>query len=247
MCTGTANTNFILRHTTTPPIPSTSNENFSGCHLWTTIFDTNIQYALHFSYLQGIARARDGEAPITNRRSVDMHSLEENNGERCLYSGWDCVGTMPTLRPRLYQSPTTHLPQKTLQRTEDDGVYGHMGNSHNLAAGCSRRHLPENGAHQEPDAVGSQVVRASGWAARGYPSDGRGRVPGGARLLHRLTPEDGQQIMLTIERLDDGEVSPYLTDELRVGDKLELRGSIGGYFVWEARLGGPLLLIAGRL
>src|SRR2546425_11972608 len=58
-------------------------------------------------------------------------------------------------------------------------------------------------------------------------------------------PEDGQQIVLTIERLDDGEVSPYLTDELRVGDKLELRGPIGGYFVWEERLGGPLLLIAG--
>jgi len=58
-------------------------------------------------------------------------------------------------------------------------------------------------------------------------------------------PEDGQQIMLTIERLDDGEVSPYLADELRVGDKLELRGPIGGYFVWEERLGGPLLLIAG--
>ena len=54
-----------------------------------------------------------------------------------------------------------------------------------------------------------------------------------------------QQITLTIERLDDGEVSPYLTDELRIGDKLELRGPIGGYFVWEERLGGPLLLIAG--
>ena len=58
-------------------------------------------------------------------------------------------------------------------------------------------------------------------------------------------PEDGRQIMLTIERLDDGEVSPYLTDELRIGDKVELRGPIGGYFVWEERLGGPLLLIAG--
>src|SRR2546427_5411810 len=58
-------------------------------------------------------------------------------------------------------------------------------------------------------------------------------------------PEDGQQIMLTIERLDDGEVSPYLTDELRVGDKLELRGPIGGYVVWEERLGGPMLLVAG--
>src|SRR6266700_3198926 len=58
-------------------------------------------------------------------------------------------------------------------------------------------------------------------------------------------PEEAPRVTLTIERLDDGEVSPYLTDELRVGDQLELRGPIGGYFVWEARLGGPLLLIAG--
>ena len=58
-------------------------------------------------------------------------------------------------------------------------------------------------------------------------------------------PEETQRITLTVERLDDGEVSPYLTDELRVGDKLELRGPIGGYFVWETSMGGPLLLIAG--
>ncbi len=77
----------------------------------------------------------------------------------------------------------------------------------------------------------------------------------------RLTAEDGYQaersysiasppaeaprVTLTVERLDDGEVSPYLVDELRVGDKLELRGPIGGYFVWEANIGGPLLLVAG--
>ena len=47
-------------------------------------------------------------------------------------------------------------------------------------------------------------------------------------------PED-DQLVLTVERLDDGEVSPYLVDELRTGDELELRGPIGGYFVWEAR------------
>ena len=57
-------------------------------------------------------------------------------------------------------------------------------------------------------------------------------------------PEDGR-LVLTIDRLDDGEVSPYLTDELMVGDRLELRGPIGGYFVWEAADGGPLLLVAG--
>jgi ferredoxin-NADP reductase len=57
-------------------------------------------------------------------------------------------------------------------------------------------------------------------------------------------PEEGR-LALVIERLDDGEVSPYLTDELRVGDRLELRGPIGGWFTWEAREGGPLLLVAG--
>jgi ferredoxin-NADP reductase len=58
-------------------------------------------------------------------------------------------------------------------------------------------------------------------------------------------PEEQPRVTLTVERLDDGEVSTYLTDELRVADKLELRGPIGGYFVWEASMGGPLLLIAG--
>jgi ferredoxin-NADP reductase len=58
-------------------------------------------------------------------------------------------------------------------------------------------------------------------------------------------PEEQPRVTLTVERLEDGEVSPYLTEELRVGDKLELRGPIGGYFVWEASMGGPLLLVAG--
>ena len=57
-------------------------------------------------------------------------------------------------------------------------------------------------------------------------------------------PED-ERLVLTVERLDDGEVSPYLTDELIPGDELELRGPIGGYFVWEEQQGGPLLMIAG--
>jgi len=57
-------------------------------------------------------------------------------------------------------------------------------------------------------------------------------------------PEDGR-LVLTIERLEDGEVSPYLVDELRPGDLLELRGPVGGFFVWETSLGGPVLLVAG--
>jgi ferredoxin-NADP reductase len=56
---------------------------------------------------------------------------------------------------------------------------------------------------------------------------------------------DGARIELTVERLDDGEVSPYLTNELRPGDRIELRGPVGGYFVWEPAQGGPLLLVAG--
>jgi ferredoxin-NADP reductase len=76
----------------------------------------------------------------------------------------------------------------------------------------------------------------------------------------RLTAEDGYQtqrsysiasapedehLVLTVERLDDGEVSPYLTETVQPGDELELRGPVGGYFVWEESLGGPLLLIGG--
>ena len=82
----------------------------------------------------------------------------------------------------------------------------------------------------------------------------------GQHLDVRLTAEDGYQaqrsysiasppeeshVAITVERLDDGEVSPYLTDELRPGDQLELRGPIGGYFTWTAASGDPLLLVAG--
>ncbi len=56
---------------------------------------------------------------------------------------------------------------------------------------------------------------------------------------------DGRQVELTVERIEDGEVSPYLTDELRRGDQIELRGPVGGYFVWTPQRGGPLLLVAG--
>lgn len=57
-------------------------------------------------------------------------------------------------------------------------------------------------------------------------------------------PEDGQ-LVLTVERLQDGEVSPYLVEELQPGDELELRGPIGGYFVWEDSGQRPLMLVAG--
>jgi ferredoxin-NADP reductase len=81
----------------------------------------------------------------------------------------------------------------------------------------------------------------------------------GQHLDVRLTAEDGYQaereysiasapgepVAITVERLEDGEVSPYLTEELRVDDGVEIRGPVGGYFVWGPEDGGPLLLVAG--
>jgi ferredoxin-NADP reductase len=58
-------------------------------------------------------------------------------------------------------------------------------------------------------------------------------------------PERAGQVDLTIEKIDDGEVSPYMHDIVMVGDRVEVRGPIGGYFVWEAAMNGPLLLIGG--
>jgi len=87
--------------------------------------------------------------------------------------------------------------------------------------------------------------------------------PGHLAGMHvdvRLTAEDGYQaersysiasppedarVAITVQRIDDGEVSPYLTDQLTVGDPLELRGPIGGYFTWHVDDGGPLFLVGG--
>src|SRR5436190_720195 len=57
-------------------------------------------------------------------------------------------------------------------------------------------------------------------------------------------PERGAEIDLTVERIPDGEVSPFLHDVVMTGDRIEVRGPVGGYFVWEAAVGGPLLLVA---
>jgi ferredoxin-NADP reductase len=65
------------------------------------------------------------------------------------------------------------------------------------------------------------------------------------RSYSMSTPAGGDTVEITIERVDDGEVSPYLTDEARAGDQFELRGPIGGYFVWDGSDGGPVLLVAG--
>jgi ferredoxin-NADP reductase len=66
-----------------------------------------------------------------------------------------------------------------------------------------------------------------------------------AERAYSIASAPGEPLAITVERLDDGEVSPYLAEEARTGDQLEVRGPIGGYFVWEAESGGPLLLAAG--
>jgi ferredoxin-NADP reductase len=66
-----------------------------------------------------------------------------------------------------------------------------------------------------------------------------------AERAYSIASAPGEPLAITVERLDDGEVSPYLTEEARTGDQLEVRGPVGGYFVWEAGSGGPLLLAAG--
>jgi ferredoxin-NADP reductase len=102
----------------------------------------------------------------------------------------------------------------------------------------------------ETPRVKSLLLRPAGWP---------GHLPG-QHVDIRLTAGDGYQaqrsysiasspedelLALTVERVKDGEVSPYLLDELRAGDQLELRGPIGEYFVWTSASGAPLCLIAG--
>jgi len=101
---------------------------------------------------------------------------------------------------------------------------------------------------EETPEVRSIVLDAPGWP---------GHLPG-QHVDIRLTAEDGYQaqrsysiatpaederLTLTVERVPDGEASTYLLDELQIGDRFELRGPIGGYFVWTPEIGGPLLLI----
>jgi ferredoxin-NADP reductase len=66
-----------------------------------------------------------------------------------------------------------------------------------------------------------------------------------SRSYSIASPPEDSELALTVERLEDGEVSPYLVDVMEPGDELELRGPVGGWFVWEVDDDGPLLLVAG--
>ena len=66
-----------------------------------------------------------------------------------------------------------------------------------------------------------------------------------SRSYSLAAPADGDRIEITVQRLDDGEVSPFLADELAAGDELEVRGPFGGWFVWRTGDPGPVLLVGG--
>jgi ferredoxin-NADP reductase len=110
--------------------------------------------------------------------------------------------------------------------------------------------VAEVGIVDETPRVKSLVLDVPGWP---------GHRPG-QHVDVRLTAEDGYQaqrsysvasepenarLILTVELIEEGEVSPYLTSDVRAGDKFELRGPVGGYFVWTVGIGGPLFLVAG--
>jgi ferredoxin-NADP reductase len=103
---------------------------------------------------------------------------------------------------------------------------------------------------RETGRVTSLVLDVPGWTGHrpGQHVDVRLTAEDGyqaERSYSLAAPADGERIVLTVEELEDGEVSPFLTEELRRGDRFELRGPIGGYFVWDGSAGGPLHLVAG--
>jgi ferredoxin-NADP reductase len=103
---------------------------------------------------------------------------------------------------------------------------------------------------RETPRVTSLVLDVPGWEGHrpGQHVDVRLTAEDGyqaQRSYSIATPADGERLVLTVEELEDGEVSPFLTEQLRPGDRFELRGPIGGYFVWDGSAGGPLHLVAG--
>jgi ferredoxin-NADP reductase len=123
----------------------------------------------------------------------------------------------------------------------------------------ARTAIPGRLGWQLASVVGKQFETPRGMTVRLESDAWPGHLPG-QHVDVRLTAEDGYQAQrsysiasapaagrldLTVEEIADGEVSPYLSEELRPGDRLELRGPIGGYFTWTEADGGPLLLVGG--
>jgi ferredoxin-NADP reductase len=108
-----------------------------------------------------------------------------------------------------------------------------------------------NGIRRETPSVKAFTLSLPDWRPHraGQHYDVRLTAPDGYQAQRSYSiasgPAQRGEIELGIERIEDGEVSPYFHDVLMAGDLVEVRGPIGGYFVWEPVLGGPLLLIGG--
>jgi ferredoxin-NADP reductase len=92
-------------------------------------------------------------------------------------------------------------------------------------------HVPDWQGHLPGQHTDIRLTAADGYQAQ--------------RSYSIASPPEDELLSLTVERVDNGEVSSYLVEELRAGDQFELRGPIGGYFVWTVAMDGPLCLIAG--
>jgi len=104
------------------------------------------------------------------------------------------------------------------------------------------------GGVEETSRVRTLLLEANGWEGHraGQHLDVRLTAPDGyqAERSYSIASAPGDPLAITVERLEDGEVSPYLVDVAREGDEFEVRGPIGGYFVWEDD-GNPVLLVGG--
>jgi len=103
---------------------------------------------------------------------------------------------------------------------------------------------------EETERVRSIVLDCPGWPGHlpGHHIDIRLTGEDGyqaQRSYSIASPADDEQVVITVELVDEGEISPFLIGELRVGDRIEIRGPVGGYFIWEPSRGGPLQLIGG--
>jgi ferredoxin-NADP reductase len=106
------------------------------------------------------------------------------------------------------------------------------------------------GFSDESPRVRSIVLSAPGWPGHlaGQHIDLRLTAEDGyqaQRSYSIATPTDGDLLTITVELIEDGEVSPFLIETVAMGDQIEIRGPIGGYFVWEPAMGGPVQLIGG--
>src|ERR1700751_5869561 len=105
--------------------------------------------------------------------------------------------------------------------------------------------------HDETASARTLTLEVPDWLGHvaGQHVDVRLTAPDGYTAVRSYSiasaPNSERRVELTVERLPDGEVSPYLTQELAVGDRVELRGPIGGWFVWRSQQAEAIQLIAG--